>query len=159
AGHTIALSGVAVSIGFAALLLVPLNELRSVAVGGLVVVTVSVLLATTLLPGLLAWLGPRVDLGHVPRGPGRARAERWRRWGRWEVASLGAGVPASGRASHVHQRRPPRGAARRRAARERERGRAHPAGARAARARRGRLDRAPRNRGPSRRAAGVQRRL
>src|SRR5206468_5301674 len=47
AGHTIALSGVAVSIGFAALLLVPLNELRSVAVGGLVVVTVSVLLATT----------------------------------------------------------------------------------------------------------------
>src|SRR5439155_1071111 len=77
AGHTIALSGVAVSIGFAALLLVPLNELRSVAVGGLVVVTVSVLLATTLLPGVLAWLGPRVDLGHVPRRPGRAGG-KWR---------------------------------------------------------------------------------
>jgi len=96
AGHTIALSGVAVSIGFAALLLVPLNELRSVAVGGLVVVTVSVLLATTLLPGLLAWLGPRVDLGHVPRGPGRARAERWRRWGRWVTQRPGTVLALAG---------------------------------------------------------------
>lgn len=83
AGRTIALSGAAVGIGFAALLFVPLNELRSVAVGGLLVVAVSVLLATTLAPGLLAWLGPRVDLGRVRAHRDPMTGVAWRRWGGW----------------------------------------------------------------------------
>src|SRR5262249_5013795 len=73
AGRTVALSGVAVAIGFAALLWVPLSELRSAAFGGLVVVVVSVLLNLTLLPGLLAMLGPRLDAGRLL--PGRAHSE------------------------------------------------------------------------------------
>lgn len=90
AGHTVAVSGLTVAIGFAALLVVPLNEIRSVAVGGLLVTLASVLVATTLLPVLLARLGHRVDAGRVPfagRGGGVAGpgGERWRRWGRTVV--------------------------------------------------------------------------
>ena len=50
AGHTIALSGASVAIAFSALLIVPVNEIRSIAVGGLLVISVAVLLATSLLP-------------------------------------------------------------------------------------------------------------
>jgi RND superfamily putative drug exporter len=84
AGRTVALSGASVAIGFLGLLLVPLEELRSVAVGGLIVVAVSVLLATTFLPALLAWLGPRTEMGRIalPRFR-RATADTWRRWGSW----------------------------------------------------------------------------
>ena len=87
AGHTILLSAAAVALGFAVLLTVPLNEMRAIAVGGLLVVVVSALLATTLLPGVLAAMGPRVDWGRlrrrVPRRPGTGA---WRRWGRWVTA-------------------------------------------------------------------------
>lgn len=87
AGRTIALSGMAVAIGFAAMLTVPLSELRSLAVGGLLVVAVSVLLATTLLPGLLAWIGPRIDFGRLPFLRRRRSHEAWwRAWGNWVAA-------------------------------------------------------------------------
>ena len=83
AGQTIVLSGVAVAVGFAALLGIPLNELRSIATGGLLVVTIGVLLATTLLPGALAWAGARIDLGRLPRTlRATEHAEWWRAWGR-----------------------------------------------------------------------------
>ena len=87
AGHTILLSAAAVALGFAVLLTVPLNEMRAIAVGGLLVVTVSALLATTLLPGVLAALGTRVDWGRLwrPRTQGTG-SEHWRRWGRWVTA-------------------------------------------------------------------------
>jgi RND superfamily putative drug exporter len=87
--HTLGLSGAALALGLAGLFAVPLNELRSVAVGGLLVVGFSVLLAATALPVLLQRLGARTDGGR----PGRSRAaatrraqERWRRWGTLVVA-------------------------------------------------------------------------
>ena len=92
AGHTVLVSATAVAVGFAALLAVPLAELRSIAVGGLLVVLTSALLAVTLVPGLLAWLGARVDLGRLPRraplAPARGDADgrrttAWHAWGRW----------------------------------------------------------------------------
>lgn len=86
AGHTIVVSGLAVGIGFAALLFVPLNELRSVAIGGLLVVTVSVLLATTFLPGVLAWLGPHIDFIRLRPASGSRRWNEkrlWNAWGNW----------------------------------------------------------------------------
>ena len=82
AGGTVALSGAAVAIGFLALLLVPLNELRSAALGGLTVVLVSVLVAATLLPGVLAWLGPRLEAGRLRRPRDGAVGRRWRAWAR-----------------------------------------------------------------------------
>jgi RND superfamily putative drug exporter len=84
AGHTILLSAAAVALGFAVLLSVPLNEMRAIAVGGLLVVIVSALLATTLLPGVLAQLGARVDWGRLRRRRVQsAGAKSWRRWGLW----------------------------------------------------------------------------
>jgi len=82
AGHTIVISAMAVGIGFAALLLVPATELRSIAVGGLLVIAASMLIATLLLPGVLAALGRRIDIGRVRRkANGDRDAVRWRRWG------------------------------------------------------------------------------
>lgn len=83
AGHTVLMSGAAVAVGFGALLWVPLNEIRSIAVGGLLVTAISVLLATTLLPGLLVWLGPRIDVGRLWKTGRRDPGRRWRAWGGW----------------------------------------------------------------------------
>jgi RND superfamily putative drug exporter len=73
AGPTILLSGTAVAIGFGALAVIPVNELRSVAIGGLLVTAVSMLVATTLLPVVLATLGRCVDAGRVTRHPEERR--------------------------------------------------------------------------------------
>ncbi|HEX9189082.1 MAG TPA: MMPL family transporter [Vicinamibacteria bacterium] len=97
AGRTVALSGLAVAIGFLALLLVPLNELRSAVLGGIAVTFVSVLAASTLLPLALRALGDRLEWGRwrTPRDDGGAR---WRAWSRrvcarpWTVL-LTAGLP------------------------------------------------------------------
>jgi RND superfamily putative drug exporter len=88
AGHTILVAAATVAIGFLALLLVPLNEMRAIAVGGLLVVLTSALLATTLLPGVLAWVGPRIEWGRLRRRSAAATggADRWRRLGRWVTA-------------------------------------------------------------------------
>ena len=96
AGHSILMSGLAVLVGFAALLLVPLTDLRSTAIGGLVVTLASVLVATTLLPGILASFGGRVEGGRIK--PRRGSGAGWTRWSRWVVSHpllvlLLAGVP------------------------------------------------------------------
>ena len=57
-----------VLIAFAGLLFFPQMFLRSMGVGGMVVVLLDMLLAVTLLPALLAVLGRRVDAGRLPRG-------------------------------------------------------------------------------------------
>src|SRR5262245_33427513 len=59
-GRTVVTSGLAVAIGFAALIAVPMGELRSLAVGGLLATALAVLIATTLMPGLLLRLGGRL---------------------------------------------------------------------------------------------------
>ena len=65
AGRAVVFSGIAVAIGLALLLLLPLPFLRGFGFGGLLIPAVSVLAAATLLPALLAVVGPtleRVDL-------------------------------------------------------------------------------------------------
>ena len=85
AGSAVVTSGLTVVVGFAALISTPLTETRSVGIGGLIVVAVAVLLATTLLPATLAVLGRNIDRPkwlakllvriHTPSG--------WERWARW----------------------------------------------------------------------------
>ena len=95
AGHTILLSAATVALGFGVLLTIPLNEMRAVAVGGLLVVVTSALLATTLLPGVLAQLGARIDWGRVRRRASRqSSVELWRRWGQWVTAHPWAALVA-----------------------------------------------------------------
>lgn len=76
AGRAIVFSGIAVAIGLALLLLLPLPFLRGFGVGGLLIPAVSVLAAATLLPALLAVVGPAlecVDLLAWRRGDRRPR--------------------------------------------------------------------------------------
>ncbi|HYK82409.1 MAG TPA: MMPL family transporter [Gemmatimonadales bacterium] len=85
AGSAVVTSGLTVVVGFAALVTTPLFDTRSVGVGGLLVVGVAVLLATTFLPAVLAILGRNIDRPkwlarplarfHAPTG--------WERWARW----------------------------------------------------------------------------
>jgi RND superfamily putative drug exporter len=115
AGPTVALSGLTVAVGFLALLLVPLAELRSAVLGGLLVAIVSVLVAATLVPEALAWLGPRLERGRL-RSPREDGGARWRAWSRrvcarpWTVL-LVTGLPLLALAAQAVRLRPriPRG--------------------------------------------------
>jgi len=92
AGHTLLISASTVAIGFLALLTVPISEIRSIGVAGFLVAGTSVLLSITLVPALLAALGPRINAGHLPfvasldAGQTAGTENRWRRWGKVVVA-------------------------------------------------------------------------
>ena len=106
AGRTLLISATTVAIGFSALLTVPISELRSIGIAGLLVTVLSVVLCTFILPWVLGLLGHRINAARV-RLPGRqfktresprAASERWVRWGsiitrRPWTALLVAGVP------------------------------------------------------------------
>jgi uncharacterized membrane protein YdfJ with MMPL/SSD domain len=66
AGRTVWYSGVTVCVAFSGLLLFPQPMIRSVGLGGISAVVVDLLVALTVLPALLAVLGPRVDALSVP---------------------------------------------------------------------------------------------
>ena len=82
-GRTVVVSGLTVAIGFAAMLIVRVSEVRSIGIGGLLVTTVAVLVARTLLPIVLAWIGPWIAA--APPGSSRKldSGRNWRRWGGW----------------------------------------------------------------------------
>ncbi|HTV95845.1 MAG TPA: MMPL family transporter [Steroidobacteraceae bacterium] len=82
-GRTVLVSGTAVAIGFAAMLFVRVSEVSSIGFGGLLVTSVAVLVAVTLLPVVLAWIGPWVDKGSLGLGRKPDTGRNWRRWARW----------------------------------------------------------------------------
>ena len=106
AGRTLIISATTVAIGFSALLAVPISELRSIGIAGLLVTILSVMLCTFILPWVLGLLGHRINAASV-RLPGRrfktreslcAASERWVRWGgtitrRPWTALMVAGIP------------------------------------------------------------------
>jgi uncharacterized membrane protein YdfJ with MMPL/SSD domain len=70
AGRTVAVSGITVAMALASLLLFPEVFLRSMGYGGVATVLVDMLAALTVLPALLAVLGPKVNALRVRRvGP------------------------------------------------------------------------------------------
>src|SRR5260370_8650781 len=72
--------------------MVPISEIRSIAVAGFLVTGMSVLLTNTLVPAALVLLGPRIDLGRLPLTPkldahrAARTGNRWRQWGKMIVA-------------------------------------------------------------------------
>jgi len=92
AGRTLLISASTVAIGFLALLTVPISEIRSIGVAGFLVAGISVLLTNTVVPAVLALLGPRIDAGRMPftaklDAQRSARTgNRWRNWGKVIVA-------------------------------------------------------------------------
>lgn len=95
AGRAVAFSGTTVAIGLLALIALPLPFLRSVGYGGMLIPLISVIVAMTLLPVVLAKLGPRLDWPHIRDDEEASSA--WTRWAklvvrrRW-VAALGAAL-------------------------------------------------------------------
>jgi putative drug exporter of the RND superfamily len=83
AGSAAVFSGTTVAISLLALLVLPVPVLRTIGIGGLAIALVSVAVATTLLPVLLATVGPRLDW------PRRRRDDRsgrgWTAWARLVV--------------------------------------------------------------------------
>src|ERR1700747_3270540 len=106
AGRTLIISATTGAIGVSALLTVPISELRSIGIAGLLVTVLSVGLCTLILPWVLGLLGHRINAARV-RLPARrlktrdslcAASERWVWWGsiitgRPWTALLVAGIP------------------------------------------------------------------
>jgi RND superfamily putative drug exporter len=99
AGSAVVLSGTTVAIAMLSLIVLPVPVLRSIGIAGMLIPLVSVLVATTLLPVVLATIGPRLDGRHARRGERAGHA--WSGWAqivvrhRW-VAVAGATVVLGG---------------------------------------------------------------
>jgi RND superfamily putative drug exporter len=93
AGRAVVFSGITVAIGLLALIALPLPFLRSMGYGGMLIPLVSVVVAITLLPVVLATIGPRLDWPHRRTDNRASRA--WTRWAeavarrRWVAAGAG----------------------------------------------------------------------
>jgi putative drug exporter of the RND superfamily len=99
AGSAVVFSGTTVAIAMLALLMLPVPFLRSVGVAGTFIPLVSVAVAITLLPVVLATVGPRLDRS---RARGEDRAGRlWTAWARvvvhhrWPAAIASTAVLAA----------------------------------------------------------------
>jgi RND superfamily putative drug exporter len=96
AGRAVIFSGITVAIGLFALIALPLPFLRSMGYGGMLIPLVSTVVAVTLLPVILAKLGPRLDWPHRRTDDKASRV--WTRWAaavsrrRWVAAGAGMAV-------------------------------------------------------------------
>jgi RND superfamily putative drug exporter len=93
AGRAVVFSGTTVAIGLLAMIVLPLPFLRSIGYAGMLIPLVSVVVAITLLPIVLARFGDRLDWPHKRSDDQASRA--WTRWARLVVhrrwfAALGA---------------------------------------------------------------------
>jgi RND superfamily putative drug exporter len=99
AGRAVIFSGLTVAIGLLAMIVLPVPFLRSVGYGGVLVPLVSVVVTITLLPVILATIGPKLDWPHLrsDRRPSRFFAG----WAavvyrnRWASAIIGLGIMAA----------------------------------------------------------------
>ena len=82
AGRAIFFSGIAVIVGLTGLLMFSYMSLRSVGIGGGIVVFFSVLSALTLLPAVLGVLGPQVNALRIIGRHGE-ESRFWRAWAGW----------------------------------------------------------------------------
>src|ERR1700722_8266932 len=94
AGRAVVFSGTTVAIGLLAMIVLPLPFLRSIGYAGMLIPLISVIVAITLLPIVLAKVGNRLDWPHVRSDDKASRS--WTAWAqlvvrrRW-VAAVGAG--------------------------------------------------------------------
>jgi uncharacterized membrane protein YdfJ with MMPL/SSD domain len=91
AGRAVVTSGGTVAVGLLALVLLPVPFLRSIGYAGLLIPLAATLATLTLLPVLLATIGPRLDwpAGRRARrrGPNRAAGRRWTGWPGWPATA------------------------------------------------------------------------
>ncbi len=96
AGRAVVFSGLTVAIGLVSMIVLPVPMLRSVGYGGVLVPLVSVAVAVTLLPVILATVGPRLDWPRLRTERSASRVfAAWARGvyrHRWLAALAGLGV-------------------------------------------------------------------
>jgi RND superfamily putative drug exporter len=80
AGKAVVFSGSTVAISLLALVALPVPFLRSIGIAGMLIPLISVAVAVTLLPVVLATIGPRLDRRHTHREDRPSRA--WTAWSR-----------------------------------------------------------------------------
>ncbi len=99
AGRAVVFSGTTVAIGLLAMVVLPLPFLRSIGYAGMLIPLVSVIVAVTLLPVVLAKLGDRLDWPHRRTDDKASRS--WTSWARlvvrrrWAAAGVAALVLAA----------------------------------------------------------------
>ncbi len=92
-GRTILFSGAIVALALSTLVVIPTPTYREFALGAALVVVCTVIAALTLLPALLATLGPRINLGALParwqpRDASTRAADGHGVWARWALAVM-----------------------------------------------------------------------
>jgi putative drug exporter of the RND superfamily len=98
AGKAVVFSGTTVAISLLALVALPVPFLRSIGIAGMLIPLVSVAVAVTLLPVVLATIGPRLDRRQAGREDRASRG--WSAWARlvvrhrWSAALLSTAVLA-----------------------------------------------------------------
>jgi RND superfamily putative drug exporter len=98
AGKAVVFSGTTVAISLLALVALPVPFLRSIGIAGMLIPLVSVAVAITMLPVVLATIGPRLDRRHARREDHAGRG--WTAWARfvvrhrWSAAILSTAVLA-----------------------------------------------------------------
>ena len=99
AGSAVVFSGTTVAISLLSLLALPMPALRSIGIAGLLIALVSVAVANTLLPVILATVGPALDRPRSNRDQSASRA--WSAWARivvrhrWIAATASTAVLAA----------------------------------------------------------------
>ena len=84
--RTVLFSGLTVVVALCGLLIVPFSFFQSLAIGAILVVLVALAATLTLLPAVLALLGPRVNLLPIPFvGKGKVQTTEAPQHGFWEV--------------------------------------------------------------------------
>ena len=78
AGRAVLLSGLTVAIGLMSLIVLPVPFLRSTGLGGMLIPLVSVAVVLTLLPAILASVGPRWDWPRIRNE--RSASRGWKSW-------------------------------------------------------------------------------
>ncbi|MBS2538252.1 MMPL family transporter [Catenulispora sp. NF23] len=83
AGRAVLVSGLTVALGLLSLIVVPIQFMRSIGIGGMLIPVVSVAVTLTLLPIALTGFGRRLDWPRLRHEAKPSRA--WTAWARWVV--------------------------------------------------------------------------
>jgi RND superfamily putative drug exporter len=95
AGRAVFLSGLTVAVGLLSLVVMPAQFLRSIGIAGMIIPLCAIAAAVTLLPIILATLGPTLDKRRFVRSGSTTFSRAWAWWGRkivrrrWIAGALG----------------------------------------------------------------------
>ena len=100
AGESIFFSGATVALSLLGMLAFPESFLRSMGIGGALAVAAAVTASLTVLPAILAILGPRINRGaipwlHRPRGPQMTQAGFWFAFSHWVMRRAPVVIPVT----------------------------------------------------------------